>query len=124
MKILRISFIISCMVMGMTACTKEGTGGKAEIHGHVKHHEVHIPNAVVYIKYGAKELPANISDYDDEMIASSGDGHYGFNELQRGDYYVYAVGYDSTISETVSGGGPVKIKKKTDKIEFDVAVTE
>ena len=124
MKTLRLTCIFVCIVMAIGACTKEGTGGKAEIHGHVKHHEVHIPNAVVYIKYGAKELPANISDYDDEMIASSGDGHYGFDELQKGDYYVYAVGYDSTISETVSGGGPVKIKKKTDKIEFDVAVTE
>jgi len=124
MKTLRLTCILVCVVMAIGACTKEGTGGKAEIHGHVKHHEVHIPNAVVYIKYGAKELPANISDYDDEMIASSGDGHYGFDDLQKGDYYIYAVGYDSTISEIVFGGGPVKIRKKTDKVEFDVAVTE
>ena len=124
MKTLKLTGVLVCILMSIGACKKEGTGGKAEIHGHVKHHKVHIPNAVVYIKYGAKELPANISDYDAETIASSGDGHYEFEELQKGNYFIYAVGYDSTISETVLGGGAVKIRKKTEEVEYDVAVAE
>ena len=124
MRTFGLASILMCVVMSMAACKKEGTGGKAEIHGHVKHHEVHISDAVVYIKYGAKELPDNISDYDAETIASSGDGHYEFEELQKGDYFIYAVGYDSTISETVSGGGAIEIRKKTEEVEYDVAVAE
>ena len=124
MRTLRVTCTLICILVLIGACKKEGTGGKAEIHGHVKHHEVHISDAVVYIKYGAKELPDNISDYDAETIASSGDGHYEFEELQKGDYFIYAVGYDSTISETVSGGGAVKISKKTEEVEYDVPVAE
>lgn len=116
--ILIISFVI-------TACPKPGIDGKATITGHVKHHEEHIPNAVVYIKYDATELPGtNASDFDDSTLASSGDGHYEFEELRKGNYYLFSTGYDSTIAQIVLGGIPVKITKKTETVEIDIPVTE
>jgi len=125
MKTIKSILAIAIILLSITSCKKEGTGGKATITGHVKHHEVHIPDAVVYIKYGAKELPGtNASDFDAQTIASSGDGHYAFEGLQKGNYYLYATGYDSNISENVFGGIPVKIKKKTETVETDVPVVE
>lgn len=117
--------IVLCGGCVLAACHKEGTGGKATITGHVQHHTTPIPSAIVYIKYGEKEFPgSDVSGYDDNTLASSGDGHYEFEELRKGDYYIYGVGYDSTISETVRGGIPVKIKKKTETVEINVPVTE
>ncbi len=102
------------MVVLMASCKKEGIGGDATIEGHVMHHSVHIPNATVYIKYGEKEFPGSSTGaYDASTTASSGDGHFEFEELVAGDYYLYAVGYDSAISEAVFGGIPVTIKKNS-----------
>ena len=125
MKPINLLLGITIILSTVCACKKEGKGGKATITGHVKHHEVHIPDAIVYIKYGATELPGtNASDYDDQAVASSGDGHYEFEELKKGDYYLYSTGYDSTISEIVLGGTPVKIKKKSEIVEIDIPVAE
>ena len=109
----------------LVGCTKAGTGGKAVINGHVKHHETSIPGSMVYLKYGAIEFPGNdVNSYDESTQASSGDGHYEFKELKKGNYYIYGVGYDSTISAGVVGGIPIKVKNKTESIEINVPVTE
>ena len=121
--ILFLGLIISFGIL--VGCTKAGTGGKATVNGHVKHHETTIPGSMVYVKYGAVEFPgSDVSTYDESTLASSGDGHYEFKELNKGNYYIYGVGYDSTISESVVGGTPIKIKKKTESIEMNVPVAE
>ena len=103
-----------------SACTQEGIGGEASIKGHVKHHDEPIPNAKVYIKYGANELPGTqASDYDDEIQASSGDGYFEFKNLERGSYYLYSIGYDSMIFDSVFGGISVQLKRGED---FDTAI--
>jgi len=113
------------LVSVVGACTKPGTGGKAKIAGHVKHHEVHIPSAEVYIKYDATEFPGiNLSVYDNQTTAGSTDGYYEFVEMNKGNYYLYAKGYDISISEEVSGGTPVEIKSKKQEVEMNVPVTE
>ena len=123
----KVILFSGCIVsLGLLAgCTKAGTGGKATINGHVKHHEVSIPGSMVYLKYGAVEFPGNdVNSYDESTLASSGDGHYEFEELKKGNYYIYGVGYDSTISAGVVGGIPIKVKNKTESIEINVPVTE
>jgi len=124
---IKLKSILAIVIILITtnACKKEGIGGKATITGYVKHHEVYIPSSTVYIKYGATELPGILSaDYDDQTIASSVDGHYEFTELNKGDYYLYSTGYDSTIYSDVSGGTPITIKKKAETIEINIPVTE
>lgn len=117
-------FFVFTNVLFFWACTKEGTGGKASINGHVKHHEASIPNAAVYIKYGAKEFPGiTTANYDDSTLSSSSDAHYEFINLQKGDYYLYAFGFDTAINAYVKGGLPIKIKK-SQVLETDVPVTE
>ena len=114
-------FTVYCLV---ASCHKEGPGGKAVIKGLVKHHSKSIPGAVVYIKYGVKESPGTNVTYYDASVTADTSANYSFVDLKRGDYYLFSIGYDSSIVNTVSGGIPVEIKSKTENVETDVPVTE
>lgn len=120
--------ILYCCVLGfLLSCSKGGPGGEAGIRGIVKHHSAPIPAAVVYIKYDAKEFPgADLSLYDASVTTSNPEARFEFNGLKRGYYYLYAVGYDSSISSPVSGGLAVHIKYMERKVvvEQDVYVLE
>lgn len=121
-----VAFIAAAFVI--ISCKKNGTGGDHTIAAFPKHHGVTIPNATVYIKYGATELPGkNASDFDDAKTAvkeGSGDAHAHFEGLLKGDYYIYSVGYDSTVSEMVSGGVAVKLTGKSGEKDVEIPVTE
>ena len=83
-----------------------------------------IPNATVYIKYGAKESAGtNLSNYDASVTAGA-DAKYEFKDLTKGDYYLFSIGYDSAISNTVNGGTGATIKKKTETVNTDIPVVE
>jgi len=119
-KIFYLLFSISFLF----SCSKEGPGGKATIHGLVKHYGAPIPGADVYIKYGAKESPGTNITYYDASVAADANAYYEFVDLKKGDYYLFSVGFDSTYAQVVIGGVPVKIKSKTETVEADVPVTE
>jgi hypothetical protein len=104
-------------------CTKEGVGGTAEIGCLVKHHDTLIPFAKVYIKYDAQESPGTNGSLYDDSLTTDAAAHGHFHDLQKGDYYLFSVGYDSSISSVVSGGLPVKIKAG-EVFETEVQVTE
>lgn len=105
------------------SCKKEGLGGKCSVSGTVKHHALLIPDATVYIKYGAIEFPGNdVSQYD-ASYTTDATAHYEFNDLQKGNYYLYGVGYDSALMQTVSGGVGIKLRQREAKTS-DVPVTE
>ena len=106
------------------SCRKEGPGGKASIQGMVKHHSKLIPGAVVYIKYGAKEFPGSNITYYNASVNADANAHYVFPDMKRGDYYLFGIGFDSTIVQIVTGGIPVQIKSKTETVNSDISVTE
>ena len=120
------AIVISILIFA--SCKKNGTGGDNSIAAFPKHHGTTIPNATVYIKYGASDLPGvNASDFDDSKIAvkeGTTAAHAHFEGLLKGDYYIYAVGFDSTVNETVTGGIAVKITSKSGEKDVDVPVTE
>lgn len=121
-KLLFTAFLFTALLGA--ACERDGVGGNAEVHFYVKHHEVLIPHAMVYIKYGAKESPGtDLTAYDDSAQADAA-GHGHFHELLKGDYYLYGVGYDSAGGYPVTGGIPIKITKGSQELETDVPVTE
>lgn len=118
-------YFILAIAFTIIGCTKEGTGGKASIEGYIKHHEELIPGSTVYIKYGAKDLPGtNASDYDDQTTATSPNAFYKFDNLQKGNYFLYVVGFDTVESKSVNGGIPVKIKDSDEAVLTDIPVTE
>ena len=122
----KILFIYCTAIVFITisgSCKKNGIGGSGSLSGLVKHHAKPIPNAVVYIKYGASEFPgADVSLYDDHST-SNGDAHYEINNLRKGDYYLYGVGFDYSINQKVTGGIGVSLGNKESK-SVDVPVTE
>lgn len=114
--------------VSFSACTKPGLGGEASILAFPKHHDDPIPDATIYIKYDAKEFPGtDVSVYDDAEVASvhpGEDPHAHFTNLEKGSYYLYGVGFDSSINQIVTGGIPVEITEKSGELEIVVPVTE
>jgi hypothetical protein len=119
-------FCLSILLsLTFSSCHKEGTGGHSSVSGNVKHHTKLIPNAIVYIKYGATEFPGtDVSKYDDH-ITSDTNAHYEFKDLRKGDYYLYGVGWDGSGATGFPVTGGVGIKLKYNKASVnDVPVTE
>jgi len=111
--------VLFCFLAWMgVSCNREGVGGKASISGVVMHHDSLIHGAVVFIKYGATDWPGFDSElYDDEITTSASDASFSFTNLFKGDYYLYARGFDPAFMQEVMGGMPVEIeKKKEDKV--------
>ncbi len=106
-----------------SSCKKEGTGGMATIAAFPKHHETPVKGATVYVKFGAKEFPGkNFSDYDLAVKGATSEEHIHIENLKWGDYYLYAVGYDSTIFKEVRGGLAIKIKRSEREEEMDAQI--
>lgn len=116
-----IIFFALTFIVGLLSCEKKG---KAEIFGTVAHHEAIIPHAMVYIKLGTNVFPGeDLSQYDFSVEASH-HATYSFTELQTGLAYVYAVGWDEAISDSVFGGIPFEISEKKQVLEVNIPVTE
>jgi hypothetical protein len=93
------------------SCVKAGLGGNGTISGICCHHRIAIPFDSVAIKYNAVNLPGiTPSDYDNMIIADS-TGHFIFKGLKKGNYYLYAWGFDTSKqwNTTVTAGIPVKL---------------
>ena len=117
-------FRITILLLFLCACRKAGTGGSATIKGTVKYNSKTIPGSTVYIKYGSKTSPgANITYYNANVV-SDANANYEFDNLKRGDYYLFAVGYDTLAGKTASGGIGTTINTKTETDVVDIPVTE
>lgn len=63
-----------------------------------------LTNGTVYINYGTKDFQgSDVSKYDSNVQADAS-GYYEIKNLQKGDYYLYGVGYNPNISETFMEG--------------------
>jgi hypothetical protein len=117
------SILFGCFFLVLIfSCKKNQLGGKSTIKGTVMHHEKVIPYARVFLKFKAKDFPGTDTAVYDSKYTTGADGHYEF-KCYKGDYYLYGFGYDTGISENVSGGTPVHIRNK-ETVEMDVPVTE
>ncbi len=111
-------------------CTEAGTGGSVTLVAKVYHHTEPIPNKAsyldtVYLKFNAKDSPGtNLASYDTYIVGEEGEDHVHIEGLKCGDYYLYAVGYDSTISKRVTGGIPYSFDKESGEIDLSIPVTE
>ena len=90
-----------------------------------QHHGVTIDSLTVYIKFNTSEAPADAT-YDAHFTVT----HFGpqnsyaiINNLKAGNYYLYAEGWDPSISNSVKGGIPYTIENET-TYSVTVPVTE
>lgn len=120
----RLFSLLLLLVIFSTACTREGFDGDSNVTGTVAHHGLAIGEASIFIKFGAKELPGTlVSDFDASTVADS-KGVFKFENLKKGEYYLYGIGTDTAINETVRGGRAFVIEEKGQDLTVDVAVTE
>ena len=111
-----IFLVIVCLFM-FTTCSKPGPGGKASITVSVKASKLTSRNTNVFLKYDTKTAPGTTADSYDEVAITNEVGEVYFTNLKKGDYFVFASGFDSLLMVAASGGAAVTIKKRTESLE-------
>jgi len=118
-------FLLVFPVLLAASCTpEEGPGGTAKINGLAAHHSLPIPDTKIWIKYGTSESPGIDTQLYDDSTQAGQDGRFEFSGLQKGVYYLYGIGYDSTIDMPVTAGIPVVLAEKGQVKEVLLPVTE
>ena len=113
------------------SCTyTAGEGGQVTIVAFPKHHGMFIVSDSLYrdsafVKFNATNSPGtSASAYDMIVAGKAGEDHVHIEGLKRGKYFIFMTGYDSSISQRVTGGIPYEISQKSGEIDLDVPVTE
>jgi hypothetical protein len=101
-----------------------GKGGAATLNVNTFHHSRRIDSAMIYIKYQAKDLPAD-GRYDDSARIVKGimDTVAVFTGLKAGSYYLYGKGWDRFGPYAVQGGIPYQINSEIN-LTVNVPVSE
>lgn len=114
-------------VFAFASCERDdiniaGKGGNATLKITPMHHDDVIDSATVFIKYNAQELPTSYDEHAD-VVMENGVAIATFSGLKKGQYYIYAEGWDHHINEKVIGGIPYTITEES-TLEINVPVTE
>ena len=122
-------FLFAIIILASNfSCKKKpsaGLGGNAKLKIAAKHHGITIDSCTISIKFNSLDAPSN-GMYDLTQKVSkgiTGESFTIFEGLKPGDYYVYGLGWDPSISNNVKGGIPYTIKDETD-LSIIVPVTE
>lgn len=111
-----LGLFVFAALFSAQGCTKEeGLGGKAHIHGNVEHDEDHISGVPVSIWYGESDVSLTGSGYDNRVFTDH-EGEFEFEELRKGDYFIYASWTDSD-GDVKSGHASVTIERRSDEVE-------
>jgi hypothetical protein len=132
MKKFTTSLMLCLSLVYFLSCKKAGLGGDNSVVAYPQHHgkpifSHSIPNYrdTVYVKFNATELPGTRpQDFDKTFVGELGEEHVHLHGLQKGKYFLYAVGWDTTINQRVSGGTAFELKQLTAETIVDVPVTE
>ena len=129
--------IIASITLAVQSCKDKnnchaGKGGNLTIVAFPQHHGCTIINHVgwpdtVFVKYNAQEFPGtNPASYDTIYVGEVHEDHVHVEGLKCGDYYLYAVGFDSTCHGPVrvTGGIPYSTKQESGEVEVNIPITE
>ena len=111
-------FALSFISLLSFSCSREGTGGKANVIVYPSHHAAPIINHVgypdtVYVKFNTTDLPGTKpSDFDVYFVGDPRTDYINCTNLKWGDYYFYVAGFDSSIMSRVIGGAHIKIRQR------------
>jgi hypothetical protein len=121
-EIFKSLIILLPIFLCLLSCKKGGTGGNTTVVAIVTHHGKVISGAKVFIKYGSYNFAGtDTSKYNARQLTGI-DGYTYFNSLSKGYYSFYAVGYDSTAKESVTGNAELKIKLKDKGAQLELTV--
>lgn len=131
--VLFATVLLIAIVASLPSCKKKckeaGTGGSVTLVTKLYHHTELIPNKTsyldtVYVKFNTQNGDSNVANYNTYFVGEAGENHVHMEGLKCGDYYLYAVGFDSTINERVKGGIPYTFDKESGEIDLTIPVTE
>lgn len=114
--------ILLISAIGFYSCKRNQLNGNSEIKGIVAHHGRFIPNARVFVKFKATELPGTDTLKFDAHVLANNAGEYVI-KCYPGDYFLYGYGYDDQSNQIVTGGMHVKVRYN-ETVKKDVGVTE
>ena len=113
------------LLLTIISCKKPGLGGGNIVVAFPLHHGKPIYGDTLFIKFNATELPGvNVNDYDMRVVGDSAEEHCHINGLKSGKYYLFAVGWDPSISQRVKGGLAITLTKREGETEVYIPVTE
>ncbi|HWJ27132.1 MAG TPA: hypothetical protein VNS32_11355 [Flavisolibacter sp.] len=108
---LQFFLLALAIVLLFSRCKKESSGNAALLVTVVFNGKA-IPQASVYLQ---KETLSNpgipLSEFDQQKRADA-QGQAYFENLEPGDYFLYAEGYSSVINARVKGASGITVKKK------------
>ncbi len=127
------ALIIICVLF--FACQKEKplkdgdvVAGKSTLTAFVKHHGWGIGNAQVFIaKNSSSVFPGNNPQLYYENKTADSNGVILFDKLSKGNYWLYAKGFDTAIADSVQGYTSFYVNTEPGKIkeyETDLPVSE
>ncbi len=139
MKSYKVVFTLLFVVLvtvSVSSCKKKcevaGTGGNVTLVVKPQHHGKAIYNQTgyldtVYLKFNTQDSPSvDLASYDTYFVGEAGEDHVHIEGLKCGDYYIYAVGLDTTgnLNERVTGGIPFSFEEESGEINLPIPLTE
>ncbi len=107
------------------SCLYAGTGGSTTIVAYPKHHGADTRPYHVYVKFNAQDSPGTDPWlYDLVVDADTTENHIEIENLKPGKYYIYEVAFDTSISDTVTGGIPYILTQTSGEVNLNIPVTE
>lgn len=71
---------------------------------------VHVPDATVFYRHSVPDPAAPVdTNAFDGKVKSGSDGHFMIQGLEAGQYYFYAVAYNSSGKAVEAGGAPYSL---------------
>ena len=127
--------VLALAAFTISSCTKKnsctaGASGAVTIAAFPKHHGEDILSKAsypdtVFLKFNTKNSPGtNLAAYDKYFVGEVGEDHVHMAGLSCGDYYIFAVGFDSTINQRVTGGIPFSFTQTSGEIDLNIPVVE
>jgi hypothetical protein len=123
-----ITFVLVTVILIVTfvSCEKNTTGGRATIIAIPTFSGTSVFGATAYVYFGSTDEPLySGSDYDLKVAGSGIAESIRIENMRPGEYYIYAVGFDSLTNKTLAGGLGVEIKwadrKKEERIVIPMA---
>lgn len=132
---LSILYIASCKkdtstdpTTPVSSCIAD-TGGTKTIIARLEHHIVNIPNQVsnpdtVWVKFNASNWSDAPNNFSIRYIGVGGEDHINLTNLKCGNYFLFASGYDTSISSPVFGGINVTLSTTDSVVTKAIPVTE
>jgi len=129
------SFIWVGVLLILSSCSKKdsdetltctaGDNGSVTIVASPTHHGAYAQALNAYIKFNTQDYPGNLpADYDLVAQSNTADNKFYFNNLQCGNYYVYAEAIDTVTHDTLHGGIPIQPTLSSGEFDIILHVSE